>query len=174
MGPGSLADYADTSDGGATWDYRDSVYPYFIQVKAIVSLLAGDYNNDGIVDAADYTVWRDSLGATGTGLAADGDGNGAVDQGDYDIWRNNFGATFGGGSGSSSGSLASVPEPATLTMSVLLVFCVSLRRQERVGGVARLLAVAEKTKFLALFNLRGQISSRDAASDRGISFGVGG
>ena len=29
--------------------------------------LAGDYNDDGTVDAADYTVWRDSL-ASGTPL----------------------------------------------------------------------------------------------------------
>ena len=32
--------------------------------------LVGDYNDDGTVDAADYTVWRDSLGQTGSGLAA--------------------------------------------------------------------------------------------------------
>jgi hypothetical protein len=54
--------------------------------------LRGDYNHNGIVDAADYTVWRDSLGSTNN-LVADGDGNGAVDPGDYDIWKNNFAAT---------------------------------------------------------------------------------
>jgi hypothetical protein len=54
-------------------------------------LLAGDYNGNGIVDAADYVVWRHSLGQvvaqyTGT----DGNGNGAIDTGDYDLWRTAF------------------------------------------------------------------------------------
>ncbi|WP_279676095.1 hypothetical protein [Aeoliella straminimaris] len=54
--------------------------------------LAGDYNNSGAVDLADYTVWRNRLGST-ENLAADGDHNGTVDQGDYLVWKTNFGAT---------------------------------------------------------------------------------
>jgi hypothetical protein len=61
-----------------------------------VPMLDGDFNSDGIVDAADYTVWRDGLGTTYTPE-------------DYDLWKANFGA------GAGSGSLAvSVPEPSTL------------------------------------------------------------
>lgn len=60
-------------------------------VTLFVGGLAGDYNFDGSVDAADYTVWRDSLGQTGRSLAADGDGDGVVGAGDYDVWRLNFG-----------------------------------------------------------------------------------
>ena len=55
----------------------------------------GDYNGNGIVDAADYTVWRDTLGST-TALAADGSGNLVVDQADYGVWKTNFGHTAGG------------------------------------------------------------------------------
>ena len=40
---------------------------------SLTVILDGDYNANGVVDAADYTVWRDSLGQTGMGLAADGD-----------------------------------------------------------------------------------------------------
>ena len=41
--------------------------------------LSGDYNGNGIVDAADYTAWRDTLGQTvPNGNGADGDGNGFV------------------------------------------------------------------------------------------------
>src|SRR5262249_39970448 len=40
------------------------------QVTFVIAPLPGDYNGDGIVDAADYTVWTDSLGST-TNLAAD-------------------------------------------------------------------------------------------------------
>ena len=38
----------------------------------------GDYNADGTVDAADYTIWRDSFGQTGVNLAADADNSGTV------------------------------------------------------------------------------------------------
>jgi len=53
----------------------------------------GDYNSDGTVDAADYTVWRDNLG---TGFALpnrDPANTGNVSQADYDSWNANFGAT---------------------------------------------------------------------------------
>jgi len=57
-------------------------------------LAQGDYNRNGIVDAADYTVWRNNLGMTPATFAdGDGSGNGVVDGADYTIWKQNFGAT---------------------------------------------------------------------------------
>lgn len=54
--------------------------------------LAGDYNGDLIVNAADYTVWRDRLGDSTTSFqSADGNGNGVVDRADYLLWKKNFG-----------------------------------------------------------------------------------
>jgi rhamnogalacturonan endolyase len=53
-------------------------------------LLPGDYNNDRVVDAADYSVWRDTLGST-IDLRADGDQNGTVGPEDYALWKQNFG-----------------------------------------------------------------------------------
>jgi GH35 family endo-1,4-beta-xylanase len=85
----------------------------------------GDYNGDGVVDGADYTVWRDSLGSS-TDLRADGNGDGVIDEGDYAIWKSLFGTTYGSG----AGSLAAVPEPASaalLLVGVLVLTC-RLRR----------------------------------------------
>ena len=62
--------------------------------------LPGDYNFNGVVDAADYSVWRDTLGSMND-LRADGDGNGVIDQADFDFWIAHFGSTLkenGGGS----------------------------------------------------------------------------
>ena len=81
-----------------------------------VSLLvtvAGDYNGDGSVDAADYTVWRDNLGQQVSALVgADGDGDGMVTSADYDIWQANFGTSIPGPS-------TAIPEPDTAALMTL-------------------------------------------------------
>ena len=58
--------------------------------------ILGDYNADNIVDAADHTLWKSTLGST-TDLRADGNKNGVIDTGDYSIWRDRLGQTSGGG-----------------------------------------------------------------------------
>ena len=52
----------------------------------ITPLNAYDYNHNGVVDGADYVVWRNTLGQMGPGLAADGNHNNEIDHGDYDLW----------------------------------------------------------------------------------------
>jgi hypothetical protein len=79
--------------------------------------LTGDYNDDGAVDAADYTVWRDTLGQSGTGLAADGNRDNRVDGADYSFWQANFGDSAGSGS-AQPGAMA-VPEPAAMLLCAL-------------------------------------------------------
>ncbi len=75
--------------------------------------LPGDYNRDGKVDAADYSVWREQLGQTGN-LAADGNEDNIVDANDFYLWRDNFGRTE---NAMAIGS-TTVPEPS---VSVLLL-----------------------------------------------------
>ncbi|MEN1678075.1 MAG: PEP-CTERM sorting domain-containing protein [Planctomycetota bacterium] len=73
---------------------------------------AGDFNDDGVVDLADYTVWRDNLG-TDDILGGRGDENGdslnVVDIDDYTLWRANFGAVV-----NQQPPSAFVPEPGAL------------------------------------------------------------
>jgi autotransporter-associated beta strand protein len=61
---------------------------------SIAVVLPGDYNGDLVVDAADYTTWRDTLGQTGGNLAADGNGDFTVNQADFELWKQNFGLTI--------------------------------------------------------------------------------
>ena len=62
--------------------------------QGLAAATAGDYNANGTVDAADYTVWRDKLGSSTT-LPNDST-PGTVVQADYDVWKSNFGMTGGG------------------------------------------------------------------------------
>ena len=111
---------------GPTWIL---VYSNSDVVLKLVNLPTGDYNRNGVVDAADYTVWRDTLGQTGFGLAADGDGNHAVDVADYDLWKSHFGETAGSGAGATAAS-AAVPEPSTVVMLIIAAasWCLRQRR----------------------------------------------
>jgi len=86
-----------------------------------------DYDGNGVVDAADYALWREQLGAEGIGLAADGDGNGIVDTDDYLIWKSNFGIVIG--SPSINASTTSAPEPSSMLLGMLCLAGVSLGRR---------------------------------------------
>jgi autotransporter-associated beta strand protein len=83
--------------------------------------LPGDYNDDGVVDAADYTVWRDGgplLNETAT--------KGVVDAADYTAWAGNYGATF------APGSALAIPEPAAVaSLLVGLTLTLTGRRARR-------------------------------------------
>jgi len=83
--------------------------------------LIGDYNNDDVVNAADYTVWRNNLGGDGSLLGANRDpaNTGLVSAADYDSWKSHFGeASSGAGSGFGGGGSA-VPEPAASLLCLL-------------------------------------------------------
>ena len=77
--------------------------------------LPGDYNFNGIVDAADYSVWRDTLGST-TDLRADGTASGVVDVKDFFVWKENFGATLGGGASEEAGTVQSLGLPPSASV----------------------------------------------------------
>jgi hypothetical protein len=80
--------------------------------------LAGDFNGDGIVDAADYTVWRDNLGAADESAFAAGTGNGGgINASDYAFWRSNFGSTSPGAL--AGGGQGAVPEPSAIVLLAL-------------------------------------------------------
>lgn len=65
-----------------------------LSIVVLTDVIAGDYNLDGVVNLADYTVWRDQLGVQVLpGTMADGNHSGRVDAADYTVWKQNFGTT---------------------------------------------------------------------------------
>ena len=96
--------------------------------------MPGDYNHNGVVDMADYIVWRNTAGSI-VNLAADGNNNQVVDAGDYTFWRSHFGQTSGSGAGSGADlSQSSVPEPnAALLIAIGSVAVAGIRRKRTQG-----------------------------------------
>ncbi|TWT90378.1 hypothetical protein Mal64_07670 [Pseudobythopirellula maris] len=87
-------------------------------------VLVGDFNDNGVVDAADFTVWRDNLGAGDeSSINNAGDGLGGVDMADYDLWVANFGDT-------AEALAVSAPEPAALSLLLLFGASWALRRRQ--------------------------------------------
>lgn len=103
----------------------ESYFPKLIVSYEVPDELLGDYNGNGVVEAADYTVWRDTLGST-TNLAANGNGNTVIDAGDYGVWKANFGKTSD--NGAEANVNAAVPEPATVVLCLLGIFFPTVSR----------------------------------------------
>ncbi len=116
---------------GVNFDLLPSLQldPYEVLVLANTPIpISGDYNGDGIVDPADYTVWRDTYGTTGSNLVADGDKSLSVDSADYTLWTNNFGNTW------PTQSASTVPEPDAIIVVILGITILTLSRRQLVVG----------------------------------------
>jgi hypothetical protein len=95
-----------------------------VQYAEIVAI-PGDYNNDGAVSLADYTVWRDNLGAVDeSAINNNGDGGG-ITISDYTFWKSSFGNP-GAGAGAWAAASAPVPEPSALASILIAFFGLSL------------------------------------------------
>jgi hypothetical protein len=97
------------------FDYEQMV-PAAIAINA-AAMLPGDFNRNGTVDAADYTVWRNGLGADFT---PDG----------YLVWKNHFGQTTGGASNAAT-NFAAIPEPPAFALSALAILETLLKRMSK-------------------------------------------
>ena len=96
-------------------------------VAAIATVAAGvpgDFNGDGVVNTADYTVLRNNLGAPAGTLPNDPTGV-PIGQQQYDLWAANFGSSGG------SAASAAVPEPATWTFMLMGIMTSLIRGSRR-------------------------------------------
>jgi fibronectin-binding autotransporter adhesin len=128
VGTYRLIDYAGTLGGavanlgtltgplGFTYALINNVGNTSIDLTVTAAGLAGDYNHNGVVDAADYVAWRKGLGTT-------------YSQADYDVWRAHFGQTSGSGSAVGIGSPAIVPEPVGISTLLPLLLLIALHRR---------------------------------------------
>ncbi|TWT33936.1 FG-GAP repeat protein [Posidoniimonas corsicana] len=106
-----LADAATIEELRVVWPdgTKQTVGQVAANQRLTISYLPGDYSGDGVVDAADYVVWRDGLG-------------GVYQQSDYLVWRDNFGASLATDAGST------IPEPVATGLACLIAMACGFRR----------------------------------------------
>jgi hypothetical protein len=130
----------DTFDLPAGYSWNVSYNANSVVLAVASFSLPGDYNGNGVVDAADYTVWRDHLG---TNFDLNGNGNetggsaGVVDQADYTYWKSHFGQGAGAGAVGSAIAATAVPEPAAPVLALAGVAVAWPRRTRRILTAAK-------------------------------------
>ena len=99
--------------------YEDFFIGFRVASMPLVNM-PGDFNDDGNVNAADYTVWRNNLGSN---FALNGNGDetggsaGVVDRADYNLWKLHYGEhNPGAGAGDFT---STVPEPKALALALI-------------------------------------------------------
>jgi hypothetical protein len=89
---------------------------------SLVVLPSGDFNRDGVVDAADLDVWQGAVGTTNLG---DADGDGDTDGADFLVWQRQLASPPAWPAG------VAAPEPATTALAVLAAAGLNRRRRVR-------------------------------------------
>ncbi len=101
---------------GLKWD---SSQLYTAGVLAVGVGIPGDFNQNGVVDAPDYVLWRKYLGTI-------------YMQSDYGMWRSHFGQTSGSGTASNvtfGSSSTAVPEPNGVLCGIVGVIAAAFFRR---------------------------------------------
>jgi len=121
-------------NSGLVWNYARTT------TSVTLSVAAADFNRNGVADAGDYIIWRNTRNTSVPTAysGADANGDSFINDADLTIWRNNVGNTSGSAPGAGAGSLggAAVPEPAGallllaggLTLATRQGFCSGRRR----------------------------------------------
>jgi hypothetical protein len=115
----------------------DTSQLYASGVLSVVGVgIPGDYNNNGVVDGADYVLWR-----KGGPLVNEVNTPGVVNAADYTEWRARIGNTSGSGAAVGT-EHAAVPEPGTIGLSVFVLAAAVLQFGTRRRSMTRLQAGA--------------------------------
>ena len=88
---------------------------------ALVDGVAGDFNADALVDAADLALWQMNFGVSGSGARVLGDANAdqTIDGADFLLWQQN----------ATNVAITSVPEPQAWLLIVGCAIFTGLKRQ---------------------------------------------
>ena len=102
---------------GLSWNISQL---YTSGALSIAPAIPGDFNANGVVDSADYAVWRNGLGSRYT-------------MDDYAIWKSHFGQSTSGSAAAAIPQAQGIPEPAALVLvAIVSTFMPILSSHQRV------------------------------------------
>ncbi|MBA3483383.1 MAG: hypothetical protein H0T51_16360, partial [Pirellulales bacterium] len=103
--------FAQRNEGHSWGQWRGLIDNMLIELVGPTPVLDADFTEDGVVNAADHTLWRAGAGkaAGATRLDGDADGDRDVDGADFLLWQRQLGAT-------ADAAALAVPEPASGTI----------------------------------------------------------
>lgn len=78
--------FAPLNDATVQLEAQSQIILIEPDASAVVPSIEGDFDRSGIVDIADYQLWKRQFGTIGDALA-DGNGDQMVDAADYTVWR---------------------------------------------------------------------------------------
>lgn len=113
---------------GMAWDTSNFATGGTISLSVT---LPGDYNLDGIVNAADYTVWRDNLGQPAGTIPSDIDG-GIIGAAQYANWVTSFGESL-----QATSNAETIPEPVSQVSVVALLGVLTVSRRIHCSRIMR-------------------------------------
>jgi hypothetical protein len=86
-----------------------------------------DFNNDNIVDGADFLIWQRGFGGAGTPATGDANGDLQINDADLTIWKNQFGTD----PTPALAAVGAIPEPATAALAGLALVGAGLAARRR-------------------------------------------
>jgi hypothetical protein len=101
--------------------------PSVVEPVNFLSVVLGDYDRNGIVEHADYVLWKSTFGNTvsAPGYGADGNFDGLINAADYTVWRDHLLP------GSTAALSHSVPEPVAMLLIASAIIGLSGQHSRR-------------------------------------------
>jgi T5SS/PEP-CTERM-associated repeat protein len=116
-------DYSQaTLPAGRDWSISYANNSVVLSVISTGPAFSADFNNDGKVDGADLTTWKQSFGGAG----ADANGDGVSDGADFLKWQQQFGSGV-----PATAAIGAVPEPASIALVGLATMAMAVYGRSR-------------------------------------------
>lgn len=106
----------------ATDSYR--IEEITVETSVVSTNDNADFNNDTLVDGTDFTIWQRGFNNGTTLATGDANSSGSVDAADLTVWQLQYGNSL---------SITAIPEPATVSVALLLILTGSLPPKRQRG-----------------------------------------
>jgi hypothetical protein len=128
--PGGVSGKFATITGMALSPTKYLAVTYDLDSVLVTAAIPGDANLDGSVTGADFNILATNFGTAGKSWAsADFNGDGSSNSSDFNLLASNFGTSIPAGAAPG----ASVPEPSSAALAIVMTLLIARRRRATSG-----------------------------------------